>query len=182
MIVKRYYIFSVFILMPLFLFGCGYTTGSLLPSHLKTIYVEDFKNKIDITNEPSDEGGFRIYRAGVETDITKEIIDQFIFDGHLRIVGKDDADLILSGELIDYYKQPLRYDKFDNVEEYRIIVTVNMVLRDTVEDRIMWKEDNFIGWDEYRLSGAFASSEDDARKAAIKDLADKIVEKVIEGW
>lgn len=176
------YLLLIVIVATLSLFGCGYTTGSLLPDHLKTIHVEDFQNKIDISDEPSDKRGYRIYRAGVEADITEAVIDQFIFDGHLRIVDRDDADLILKGELIDYYKQPLRYDRFDNVEEYRIIVTVNIELKDTVKDKVLWKEDGFIGYDTYRLTGSFASSEDQARQDAIKDLASKIVEKAIEGW
>ncbi len=170
------------LIVSLILTGCGYTTKSLLPSRLKTVYIEDFKNKIDISSEPSDKEGYKIYRPGVETDVTKAIIDQFIIDGYLQVVEKDDADLILSGELMDYYKQPLRYDKFDNVEEYRIIVTVNMELKDTVKDRVMWEESNFIGYDTYRLTGPFASTEDNARQEAISDLAKKVVEKVIEGW
>ncbi|MBL7068541.1 MAG: LptE family protein [Candidatus Omnitrophica bacterium] len=178
---KRYANLTV-LLSVLFIAGCGYTTGSLLPSHLKTIYVEDFKNKIDVSTEPSDKEGYRIYRAGLENEVTSKIIDLFIQDGHLQIVDDYQANLVLTGELLDYYKQPLRYDKFDNVEEYRIIVTVSMVLRDIVKDRIMWKEDEFIGYDTFRLTGGFASSEDEARAGAIKDLAEKVVEKVVEGW
>lgn len=180
---RKPYYFLIVILTALIFAGCGYTTGSLLPSHLKTIYVEDFQNKIDISSEPSDKRGFRIYRAGIENEVTSKIIDQFIFDGHLRIVNnKDKADLILRGALLDYYKQPLRYDRFDNVEEYRIIVTVSLELEDVVKGEILWEENRFIGYDTYRLTGALAKSEDEARDDTIKDLAEKTVEKVIEGW
>lgn len=177
---RRIFLLAVFLI--LCLPGCGYTTGSLLPSNLKTIHVEDFANKIDISAEPSDKDGYKIYRVGIETDVTKAIIDQFIFDGHLRIVERKDADLVLSGELVDYYKQPLRYDKFDNIEEYRIIITVNMELKDMADEKVMWKESGFIGYETYTLTGDFATSEDAAREKAVKDLAGKIVEKVIEGW
>ena len=173
---------SIVLLLILCLSGCGYTTGSLLPTRLKTVYVENFANKIDVSNEPSDKRGYKIYRPQVDTDVTKAIIDQFIFDGHLQIVDKDGADLTLSGELIDYYKQPLRYDRLDNVEEYRIIITVNIELKDNTEEKFLRKEDGFIGYDTYRLTGAHASSEENARAGAIKDLAEKIVEKTIEGW
>jgi len=178
---KRHLI-VIFVLTTLLFAGCGYTTGSLLPSHIKTIYIENFKNKIDISDEPSDKHGYRIYRVGLENEITEKIIDQFIFDGHIRIVDKDDADIILEGELLDYYKQPLRYDKFDNVEEYRIIVTVNLEATDIVKGKRMWKETNFIGFDTYRLTGGFARSEQEAQDGAIDDLSKKIVEKVVEGW
>ncbi len=172
--------------VPVFLFlcaqGCGYTAGSLLPPHLKTIYVDDFDNSIDPSREPSDKHGAILYRPGVETEITQTIIDQFLFDGNLRVVGREDADIALTGEIVDYYKQPLRYDNFDNVEEFRVIVTVNMKLVDLVGDKVMWKENGFIGYDSYRLSGAFATDEDRAREGAVKDLAEKVVERVVEAW
>lgn len=154
----------------------------MLPGHLKTVFVDPFKNKIDVSAEPSDKEALKIYRPGSENDITSAIISQFIKDGHLRVVKKEAADLIVTGELADYYKQALRYDRQENIEEYRIIVVVNMELKDTVKNKIMWKENNFVGYHTYRLTGPFASNEDTAREEAIKDLAQKIVEKVIEGW
>lgn len=166
----------------IFLSGCGYVTGSLLPDHLKTVYVDDFKNEIDITKEPTDRHASRIYKAGIESDITRAVIDRFIFDGYLRITKRDDADLILTGEVVDYYKQPLRYDKFDNVEEYRIMVVVNLQVLDTVKNATRLKKDGFIGYDTYRLTGALAATEDEACQGAIDDLAQKIVEKIVEAW
>lgn len=174
--------FLIFLIVMFAVSGCGYTTGSLLPDNLKTIHVKDFGNKIDISTEPSDKGSLRIYRPGTEVDVTKAFIDKFIFDGSLRIVDAEEADLLLTGELVDYYKQPLRYDKFDNVEEYRIIVSVDMVLKSMAKNSVMWKEKNFIGYESYRVTGPLASNEDDARNLAIQDLADKAVEKVVEGW
>ncbi len=179
---KKEYRFLSLVFIVLYLLGCGYTTGSLLPSHLKTVYIETFKNMIDVSKEPSDKQGFMIYRPGVENDVTRKIIDQFIFDGNLRVVKKEDADLILRGGLKKYYKQPLRYDRFDNAEEYRIIVVVDIELFDAVGNKLMWKENDFIGYDTYRLAGAFASDEQEAREGAIEDLAEKTVEKVIEAW
>ncbi|MFH1753010.1 MAG: LptE family protein [Candidatus Omnitrophota bacterium] len=178
--IKKRFLAVFFIL--LFLQGCGYTTGSLLPSHLKTIYIEDFKNGIAISNEPSGSEGYKLYRPGVENEITAAIIDQFIFDGILQVVSNDNADLVLSGEITDYYKEPLRYDNFDNVEEYRIIVTINMKLMDATRDKIMWEANGFIGYATYRLTGAFATDEEEAREGAIKDLAQKVSEKVVEAW
>lgn len=175
-------IFYCLIIVALFFSGCGYTAGSLLPAYLRTIYVDSFQNKIDVSAEPSDKERYKIYRPGIENDITRAVIDRFIFDGHLRIVGKNDANLILTGELVDYYKQPLRYDRQENIEEYRIIVVVNLELKDLVKNRLTWKETNFVGYHTYRLTGPFATNEDSARAEAVKDLAQKVVEKVIEGW
>ncbi len=180
--VYRVFLIPILIVSVIYLSGCGYTAGSLLPGNLKSIYVDDFKNKIDISSEPSGEKGFRIYSPGVEADITQGIIDQFIFDGNLIIRNKEDANLILTGKVIDYYKEPLRYDRFDNVEEYRIIITVDMELYNTVEDKVFWEQTGFIGYDTYRLTGAFTTDEAEARDGAMNDLARKVVEKVVGAW
>ena len=162
--------------------GCGYTTGSLLPEHLESIYVENFTNKIDVSKESSDRRGYRIYRSGLESDITTNITDRFIFDGNLTIVDEEDADLILRGDLVNYAREPLRYDKFDNVEEYRLFVTVNMELEDVSAESIMWREAGFTGETTYRTGGALAKSEDTALDDAMTDLAKRVVEKTTEGW
>src|SRR3989338_7862579 len=75
--------------------GCGYTTRSLMSPHHKTIYIENFTNKIRITEEQSDVRMYRCYRPGMEIDITKDTVDRFLFDGNLKIVNDKSADLIL---------------------------------------------------------------------------------------
>jgi len=175
-------ILVIIIASALFFSGCGYTAGTLLPDHLKTIHVDNFLNKIDPSTEPSDKYGYKIYRPGVENEITQAIIDQFIFDGNLRVVKEEEADLVLTGDLIDYYQQPLRYSRSDSIEEYRIIITVNMKLMDTVKGVEMWSQKGFIGYDTYRLTGEYTKTEYDAAIGAIEDLAKKTVEKVVEAW
>ena len=174
----------VLLLAAAFISGCGYTTGSLLPEHLKTICIQPFRNKIELTDQlASDEYRFRSYRAHLETDITKELIDKFINDGNLKVVGENDADVILSGELIDYLRQPVRYGS-DNetVEEYRISIICSITLDDQVKNKQMWQESRIIGDSTYNLSGEYATSESSAVSGAVSDLARRIVNRTIEGW
>jgi len=71
--------------------GCGYTTKSTLPSNIKTIRVEPFKNSIDYTS-----GSRRnIYLPLLEVDVHNAVIQKFNFDGNLKIAERDQADLIL---------------------------------------------------------------------------------------
>jgi len=162
--------------------GCGYTTGSLLPDDIKTIYVDNFKNRIDVGNEITGSSRYTLYRPGVESDVSTEISDQFVFDGNLKLTRKDAADLILSGELLAYRKEPLRYDSSDDVEEYRVSVVISMVLTNTWKDEIFWEESSFTGESTYKVAGRLAKSEDMARQEAIEDLARRVVERVVEGW
>ena len=166
----------------IFLTGCGYTTHSLLPSHIKTIYIKPFENNIDITGEVSDRHLYHSYRPLLEIDLTNEIIDRFIYDGALKVVRHPDADIILAGEVIDYLREPLRYSENDEVEEYRLSLVANMKLRDLRSDELLWEERRFIGDTTYFTRGSLSKSEDVALDDAIKDLARRIVERTVEGW
>lgn len=162
--------------------GCGYTTGSLLPSYLKTIYVDNFKNKIDIDREVTGSSRYTLYRPGLENEITSEVVNRFVFDGNLKIEKRENADLILTSSLMNYQQEPLRYDKSDNVEEYRVRITVDIELKDVANDKILWTETGFAGEATYKTQGQLATSETTARQKAIEDLARRIVERTIEAW
>lgn len=161
--------------------GCGYTTRSLLPSEFKKIYIENFVNKINVTAESSDARMYRGYRPGMEIDVTKAVRDKYLFDGNLKVSDSADADLILKGELIDFRNEALRYDRNDNIEEYRVRIVVNIEMC-TRDGKTRWVEKNFAGEQLYRTSGALAKSETSAITEAEADLARRIVERTIEEW
>ena len=78
--------------------GCvGYRLGSTLPPDVKSIYVRLFINKC---NEPL-----------LEIDTTNATIAEFQKDGTLRIVSKDEADVLLETTLNAMTLTPLRYDQ-----------------------------------------------------------------------
>lgn len=162
--------------------GCGYTTKALLPGHVKTIYVENFANKIQIEEQTDDSRMYRGYRPQLEFDITKAIVDKFIFDGNLKITDKNSADLILSGSLVDFRRESLRYDANYNAEEYRVRLVVDLELKDVKENKIMWREKDFSGEAAYRTAGSLAKSDSSAIDDARVDLARRVVERTIEGW
>ncbi|MFA5144158.1 MAG: LPS assembly lipoprotein LptE [Candidatus Omnitrophota bacterium] len=174
-----------YICLPVFIFmiaGCGYTTRSLLPSNLRTIKVENFKNEIRVTAEQSNVRMYRGYRPGMEIEMTKSVIKEFLRDGSLRIAGESGADLILKASLIDFKRDALRYDANDNIEEYRIKLIINMELLNTRTGNVMWKERGFAGETTYRTGGNLGKSEDTAVNDAIADLSRRIVERTVEAW
>jgi hypothetical protein len=168
----------------LFMTGCGYTTGSLLPTHIRTVHIKPFRNRINLTEETSaDLYRFRTYQAQLEIDITKEVIDQFISDGYLKVVEEENADAIVSGELIDFLRQPIRYgDDNETVDEFRISIVCSIEFRDVRKNKLMWREPRIIGDSTYIVSGAHATSESSAITSAVSDLARRIVNRSIEGW
>jgi hypothetical protein len=162
--------------------GCGYTTRSLISNKYKTIYIPPFLNQINITSEAKTGSKYQIYRPGLETDLTKAVIDRFRLDGNLRLEKEANADLVLKGSLVDYRRDVLRYATDDNPEEYRVSIMVDISLRDTKEDRIVWEEQSFTGDTTYFLSGTNAKSDATAITEATKDIARRIVARTVENW
>ena len=181
---KTVLLFASFSLL-LTITGCGYTTRSAISSKFRTIYITPFANKIDITQETDAGYKYRIYRPMLESDVTKKVTNKFLFDGNLKPVKEENADLILKGELVGFRRDPLRYTDSDEVEEYRINILVNLSLWDTKENTLVWQENNFTGDFTYFTSFSTAGtprSEDAAVNDALDDLARRIVERTVEQW
>jgi len=173
---------SIFLSLAAFLSGCGYTTRSMIVDKYRTIYVQPFVNKIDITNEAYTANKYRIYRPLLESDVTKKVINKYLFDGNLKPVKESKADLILKGEVTDFRKDPLRYDQSDNVAEYRINIVVNLAMWDRAADTLIWEEKGFTGDYSFFTSGSQAISEGAAVTKALDDLARRVVERTVEQW
>jgi hypothetical protein len=163
--------------------GCGYTTRSLISDKFRTIYIAPFDNKVDIAQEAYSANRYRIYRPGLETDIMRAVVNKYLFDGNLKPVKEQAADLVLKGELIEFRKDPLRYNEnSDEVAEYRVNIIVNLTLLDKKENKEVWKESGFTGDTTYFTTGSLAKSEETAINDAISDLARRIVERTVEQW
>ncbi len=161
--------------------GCGYSTRSLSPAiaDIKSIYITPFKNNTDYSTERGDKN---IYIPMMEVKITTATIDRFLRDGVFKIAKVENADVILKGELLNYQRDPLRYDDNQNVEEYRIRIIVSLTLTKTKDNTTMWSESNFVGDTTYFPIGPNAKSESTAIDDAIKDLAQRILERTVEDW
>jgi len=179
---KKTALSAVFFYLPFAVLGCGYTTRSMISDKYRTVYVVPFENKTDITNESYTGSQYRIYRPHLETDITNAVINKFLSDGNLRPVKEQNADLVLKGELIDFRRDPLRYDDNDNVLEYRISLVVNMTMWDRKEEKVLYEVTNFTGDTTYFASGSNAKSETQAVSDALTDLARRVVERAVDQW
>ncbi len=174
--------------LPVFLFtlallaGCGYTTKTLLPEHIRSVNVEPTVNAINLSSEASDQSHFRVYRPGLEVDVTNAIQNRYIFDGHLKVAGADKADAILKTKLIDFRRDPVRYTDGDEVAEYRLNVTVDAAFYDARTHKVVWRQASLTGDSTYFLSGPLSVSEDEAVAKAVEDLARRVVEHTVEVW
>jgi len=166
----------------LLVFGCGYTTRPGLATHLRTIYVKPFVNKIDLTVLPTNQQQFPVYRHGMEVDLTNAVINRYQFTGLLRPASAERADCRLEGELLEFRRDALRYDASRAVEEWRLNIVVNLKFVDQTTNTVLWEEQGFTGDTTYFALGANAESETSALSRARTDLARRIVERSVESW
>lgn len=162
--------------------GCGYTTRSSIYPAGTSICVQQFKNKINFTDESSENTRLVNYFPLLETKITNAVVDRFITDGNLKIGKSDTCDMTLEAEVVKYARDALQYfENNEDVKEYRVTLFVNLILKDR-DGKVLFQESNFGGDSTYYTQGSLAKSESSAVEDAITDLSRRIVERVVESW
>lgn len=148
--------------------GCGYSRGTLLPPHLRTIAIPTFSNK---TFEPR-----------LEVDVTNAVIRRFLQDGQVKVVSERDAGGKLVGVVVRYDREALRLTTLDGVEEQRIVVVVDLQYHDRTQGLVLWEERGFVGESTYFTSGPLLKTEAQARTLAVDNLARRVVDRTVEAW
>ena len=155
-----------------FLFsGCGYHlvgTGSSLPSHLKTIFISVFKNT---SSQPE-----------IHRELTRAVLETFINDGRLKVVKKDDADLIMDATLTYYQKRNVAFGSEDLVSNIIIETEVELKVTDQVKNKIMMQEKVKTQWD-YKSTPDLATTEKARLKAidlGFQDLGRRLVSLLVD--
>ncbi len=170
------------ILLTLCLTGCGYSTSRLLPVAYRTIYVEPLQNRIPITEEVNERLGYQANLPRLQEDVTRGVIDRFLFDGNLRVTTKrEEADLVLDGEIVDFLRQPVRRLDDGSAEEYRLNLTAHLTLRDR-KGTLVFEEPGLVGDTTYFVTGSSAVAETVAVGDLITDFSRRVVERVVENW
>ena len=99
--------------------GCGYRAGSLVTSDVRTVHVPVFENAT--------------FRRGLEFQLTEAVLREVRRRTHLRIAEADEADTVLTGEVVDFRGRVETRDVEDEVftQDVRVYVNVRWVDRRT---------------------------------------------------
>lgn len=155
--------------------SCGYTSKTALPRNLKTIYVETFKNKMPI-------GEMYAFEPGLELKITNAVIRRLHQDGNVKVVSREDAEVVLEGDLYNLEQEGVRFTGLERVEEYRLFIITAIRLRVPKSSELLWEEENFSGDASYFVAGPRAVSRSIATDRAVERLARNIVDRIVEDW
>jgi hypothetical protein len=172
--------FWVLSLAAVFAAGCGvYEPIGIIPDEIRDVRIEQFENKTSQTD--------------ISEDLTEEVINNFIKDGRLTVVSRSDADSRLKGAIVEYRKIPVSYDANFIVNEYRLVMVVNLWYYDLVNEVKLWEEvrrdpASGTGGIEARVryyvgeEMGVTETEEEARQRLIKDAADRITRRTLHGW
>lgn len=149
-----------------FLAGCGYHSPYAKGNNGKgfALYNTIWKNR---TND-----------MGVESLLYQAITDWFLGSKQIRLTtSRDEADLILNGEIISAAYPGLSYGDFDQAKELRAVLTVRFSLEEKKSGKIILEstkhvleESFFIDVDAVRTRGN--------KEKALARLADELAEEI----
>jgi hypothetical protein len=151
--------------------GCmGYRVGPVFKGDYKSVAVPMFKNK---TLHPQ-----------LEAQITNAIIKDLQSDGTLRIESEDDADVVVTGIIVAYDRQPLRTSRDDTniVTEYRIIITAEIEARNRRTGQTVIKRTKIKGQADTFTGSDLQSAELQVLPLVADDLAKQVVSLLVESW
>ncbi|MBN2301551.1 MAG: LptE family protein [Lentisphaerae bacterium] len=150
--------------------GClGYRLGTSLPPGIKTLHVPMFANRSD--------------QPQIESEITGAVIREFQKDGTLKIVGKEDADAVLSATITKYELLPVSYDSEDRkrINEYRLCITAEIAFTDRSTGKPLLRR-KLVGENYLQVQGDITAAKSQALPSAAADMAHNIVECVVDYW
>ncbi len=157
--------------------GCGYTTKAFIGSG--TIYVKPVENNIQITREKRAYSDYQSYPILIEKQLTNAVVDEFRIRSNYTITSNNIGVNTLECSIIDYKREALQYDDFDEVTEQRLRLHVKFKYYNAEE---VLKEKTIVGEASYYLEGTYATSESDAFEELIEDTARRIVEAIADDW
>jgi hypothetical protein len=151
--------------------GCGYSLSSRTNPHITSIAVPIFENKT--------------LEKGIEERLSDGITDAFLNDKKLRVVKEKDADSVILGTIEGYERTPFTYDKNQNVQEYKVTMTLHVVYEDRKKNRVVWVEMAMSAWGTYSASPLLPGGieeEGTGQERAIRKASDDILIKTVQGW
>jgi hypothetical protein len=158
----------------LFSVSCGYGlrgTGSSLPPHIRTINVPMFENKTT--------------RFQLDLKLTESVRDELTARGKVEIIPeRTGADAVLIGEISAFQVHPIGFGQDATASSYNIVVVARIVLRDLVNNRVLFSNPNFSYQQAYDVPDGtdFESVQQAAIEAIAVRFARTLVINLLEGF
>lgn len=161
----RAFLLVTVILVAACLTGCGvYSFSSSSLGGVKTVAIPQFENKS--------------LEYAIQEDLTAKVIEKFIADNSLKVVGLGDADAVLRGEVVKYERVAYTYDKANQVAEYKVNIIISFIL-ERKGGKPLLEKSNMLGFGIYSTA---TETEDLGKQRALDKLATDIVDETTKSW
>jgi hypothetical protein len=160
-------IFSIIIISLFFLSGCGYQFKeytSNLPSNIKSMAIPIFENQ---TNE-----------LGFEDILTAEVIAEFNRRQVLRVKTAGQADAVLVGKINSIIYSPVSYGSNYLSSERRVLISLNLFIREASTGKILWKRDGLSFFQAYAVNQLDPELTDYLKRDALVKISQNLAEKI----
>lgn len=159
---------GVILILLLSLPACAGKQDHSIPADISGLYLAPFENSSSET--------------GLENLLTDEVTQQFLSDGRLSLVSREQADAMLVGEIQRYRRIPLIYNEQDVVQQYKLRVEINLRLLDPETQKVLRSWPMIFQETTYSDVIAPIETELDAQERVLRQLARDVVTFTVEGW
>ena len=155
----------------LLLTGCGYRPlgTEALPANVRSLAIGPIANST--------------FRAGLQGLLGDSLHQRFLADGRVRLRPSPEADAIIESIITGYVNEGVAWDQNGVARRFRVQVSAGLILRDRRTHRLLISEG--LAGEAYYTAGSgvgttLAAEEEGARRA-VRDLADRVASRIIEG-
>ncbi len=155
--------------------GCGYRlagTGSLLPSHVKTVHIPYFENETP--------------RFELEQRLTEHVQREFTVRAKMEIENSwSDADAVLEGTITGFTVIPVGFNDQTQANRYQVTIQMRVSLLDNKTHKALWESPNFTFRSEYESPENitdYYNQEIDAIEEIAANFAETLVATITQGF
>ena len=153
----------------LFTCACGYHlrgVGQNLPKEIKTIGLSPFANDT--------------FEGDLEILLSEALAEEFSKTKRLTVTDVASADVILGGNIRSYSSRPVSFSSSDVVQDYRVEVSVDVVLKRKESGELIWKGKNLKQIKDYRAEPGNVELSEENRSAAKRSVAAELAEMIYD--
>jgi hypothetical protein len=121
--------------------------------------------------------------AGIHQALTDSLIQSFVSDGALRVVGAGQADAVVQGTVLEIKEEPFTYGGQTGAEQYQISVFVKIVFYDARQKQAVWENERMRGYGIYDATTQRDQARNEGLGAALRMLSQDVVDRTqVGGW
>jgi len=150
--------------------GCRYTFSPNLPPGIESVAVPTVVNAT--------------FEYGIEQELTAAVIEELLANSPLTVAPEARADSLLLVTITRYATRAVAYDVEESVKKRELTVELEVVFRDLAAKRDLWRDTSLSERVTYYdvETAAGSGTETEAYTEAVDLLAQRVVDRIVEGW